>query len=162
MIVSPASSTDIAFTGKGPRSPRLKWLGYIAFWKWRSPNTGKVKYIWCKILLQVYQWIKIFLYLINCLYLHTFIVLCISAIVRWFLAWINLGNGPETFPFSPFSHLKTRTNWTAFKKVVIFNLTLLSVLYSVAFVSLRSAYTTDMSSPIVEEHHFSNGGFYPH
>ena len=31
LIVSPASSTDIAFTGKAPRSPRLKWLGYITF-----------------------------------------------------------------------------------------------------------------------------------
>ena len=113
-IVSPASSTDIAFTGKGPRSPRLKWLGYITFWKWRSPSTGKVKYIWCKILYQVYQWINIFLYLINCLYVHTFIVLCISAIVRWFLAWINLGNGPELslqflihFPF-PLFHIWKR------------------------------------------------------
>ena len=114
MIVSPASSTDIAFTGKGPRSPRLKWLGYITFWKWRSPSTGKVKYIWYKILYQVYQWINIFLYLINCLYVHTFIVFCISAIVGWFLAWINLGNGPELslqflrhFPF-PLFHIWKR------------------------------------------------------
>ena len=105
MIVSPASSTDIAFTGKGPRSPRLKWLGYITFCKRRSPSTGKVK---------VYQWINICLYLINCLYVHMFIVFCIIAIVRWFLAWINLGNGPELslqflihFPF-PLFHIWKR------------------------------------------------------
>ena len=45
-------STDISFTGKAPRSPRLE-MTRITFWKCMSPSTGKDKYIWRKILAQV-------------------------------------------------------------------------------------------------------------
>ena len=44
----------------------------------------------------------------------------------------------DTFPFSPFSHLKMRTNWTAFKKSCHFQFDTVIILYSVAFVYLRS------------------------
>ena len=44
----------------------------------------------------------------------------------------------DTFPFSPFSHLKMRTNWTAFKKSCHFQFDTIIILYSVAFVYLRS------------------------
>ena len=56
----------------------------------------------------------------------------------------------------PFFAFENENKLDRFLKSCHFQFDTVIILYSVAFVYLRSAYTTDMSGPIVEEHHFPN------